>query len=144
MFRKVTIIFISVLLQGLGTRIQAFSVFFVIIVFIMITARHKPYLSRQMNDLELISLVTSGVTISSRVFFLSSLDSSLLNFNPSKDFELSFTFKWIFFALILLSNAFFLMSWLYYFFQEIQDKCRQKVPRIYKCCCLCCRDYLFA
>ena len=46
MYRKVAMIFVSVCLQALGTRIQAFSVFLLIIFFVVMTAKRRPYLTR--------------------------------------------------------------------------------------------------
>ena len=46
MYRKVAMIFVSVFLQALGTRIQAFSVFLLILVFVVLTAKRRPYLTR--------------------------------------------------------------------------------------------------
>ena len=85
MYRKVAMIFVSVFLQALGTRVQAFCVFLVIIFFVVLTSKKRPYLTRQLNDLEQISLITSGVTIYSGLFFLSSLDSGSSIFDPMKD-----------------------------------------------------------
>ena len=85
MYRKVAMIFVSVFLQAFGTRIQAFTVFLLILFFVVLTSKRRPYLSRQLNDLEQISLVTSGVTIYSGMLFLSSLDSANSAFDPSKD-----------------------------------------------------------
>ncbi len=85
MLRKVGMIFTAVFLQAMGTRIQAFAVFITILTFVVVTARHKPYLARRMNDLELVSLVTSGVTIYSGFFFLSSLEASSPAFDRNKD-----------------------------------------------------------
>lgn len=78
-------IFVSVFLQAIGTRVQAFCVFLLIIFFTVLTSRRKPYLSRQLNDLEQISLITSGITIYSGFFFISSLDSTSSVFDPAKD-----------------------------------------------------------
>ena len=50
--------------------------------------------------------------------------------------------KWFFFFLIIFSNIFFLISWVWYFFGEIRTKCRFKFPQLYICLCLCCRKKL--
>ena len=147
MYRKVAMIFISVFLQALGTRVQAFSVFLLIILFVALTAKERPYLSRQLNDLEQISLITSGITIYSGFFFLSSLDASSSLFDPIKDCkqlsvildEISNEGKWFFFLLIVFSNLVFLVSWSWNFFSELRGKCRVRFPNFYACLCLCCR-----
>lgn len=85
MFRKVAMIFISVFLRSLGTRIQAFTVFLLLLFFVIATVEKKPYLTRKLNNLELISLVTSCTTIYSGFFFLSATESSSPNFDSNKD-----------------------------------------------------------
>ena len=46
MCRKVAMIFIAVFLKASGSKIQAFVVFLIILIFILVTARVKPYLTR--------------------------------------------------------------------------------------------------
>ena len=46
MYRKVAMIFIAVFLKASGSKIQAFVVFLIILAFVLITARVKPYLTR--------------------------------------------------------------------------------------------------
>ena len=85
MFRKVSMIFIAVFLRSTGTRIQALVVFILLLFFVILTVEKKPYLTRKLNNLELISLVTSCVTIYSGFFFLSSTDATSASFNTNKD-----------------------------------------------------------
>ncbi len=85
MFRKVVMIFIAVFLRSLGTRIQAFTVFLLLLFFVILTVERKPYVTRRLNNLEVISLVTSCITIYSGFFFLSAEDSSSASFDANKD-----------------------------------------------------------
>ena len=85
MLRKVAMIFIAVFLRSAGTRIQALVVFILLLFFVILTEEKKPYLTRKLNTLEVISLVTSCVTIYSGFFFLSATESSSPNFNSNKD-----------------------------------------------------------
>ena len=85
MFRKVGMILISVILKAAGSLVQAFSVFVVILFFTLLTHRTQPYLTLRLNSLELISLVTSGVTIYCGFFFLASKDPSSPSFNSTED-----------------------------------------------------------
>lgn len=71
MYRKVAVIFISVFLNGIGAMIQALIVLILLIFYILITSRNNPYQSRQLNQLEMVSLVTSIITFYCGVFFLS-------------------------------------------------------------------------
>lgn len=85
MYRKVAMIFISVFLNGIGTMVQALVVMVLLVFFIIITQRYKPYYSRQLNDLELISLVTSCITFYCGLFFLSSKSPSDVTFQANRD-----------------------------------------------------------
>ena len=85
MFRKVAMIFIAVFLRSTGTRIQALVVFILLLFFVILTVEKKPYLTRKLNNLELISLVTSCVTIYCGFFFLSSSETTSASFNTNKD-----------------------------------------------------------
>ena len=151
MYRKVAMIFISVFMKSLGTRVQSLAVFVIIVIFIVVTSKRKPYLTRQLNDLEILSLFTSGLTIYCGFFFLSSLNSESTHFDPIKDckfgsgalVELSNGMKWIFFILILSFNLLFLVKWMSAFFGEIKDQLRVKAPKLYMCLCLCCRRSMF-
>ena len=46
MYRKVAMIFIAVFLRATGSKVQAFVVFLIILAFVFMTARAKPYLTR--------------------------------------------------------------------------------------------------
>ena len=85
MFRKVAMIFIAVFLRSLGTRIQAFTVFLLLLFFVIATVEKKPYLTRKLNSLELVSLVTSCITIYSGFFFLSATEETEPSFDSNKD-----------------------------------------------------------
>lgn len=85
MLRKVAMIFISVFLRSQGTRIQALTVFLFLLFAAILTLKQKPYVNRKMNNLEVLSLVTSCVTIYCGFFFLSQSRSSEPSFDPSKD-----------------------------------------------------------
>ena len=89
MLRKVAMIFIAVFLRSAGTRIQAFVIFIFLLFFVILTEEKKPYLIRKLNTLELISLVTSCVTIYSGFFFLSASDPTSVSFDYNKDCKLS-------------------------------------------------------
>ena len=85
MYRKVGMIVASVLLKVAGTKIQALIVFVVVLAFLVITANKRPFITRELNNLEIYSLVSSGISIYSGIFFLSSIESSYSHFDPSKD-----------------------------------------------------------
>ena len=59
-----------------------------LVFFIVITLRKKPYYSRKLNDLEMVSLVTSCVTFYCGLYFLSSKSPSDPSYISSKDCKL--------------------------------------------------------
>lgn len=85
MYRKVAMIFISVFLNGIGAMVQALVVLLLLIFFILLTLHKKPYHSRKLNDLEIVSLVTSCIAFYCGLYFLSSKSPDDPSFVTSKD-----------------------------------------------------------
>lgn len=85
MFRKLGMIFISVFLRSIGTIVQAFAVFLLLLAFVVITVHKKPYRERALNDLEVLSLLASCVSIYAGFFFLAAKSRSADTFNVNKD-----------------------------------------------------------
>ena len=63
MYRKITIIFISVFLKSTGVITQALVVFLVLILFVIINLKLMPFTFRTLNNMEILSLITSMLTI---------------------------------------------------------------------------------
>ena len=85
MYRKVGMIFVSVFLNGIGSMVQALVVMMLLVFFIIITLKKKPYISRKLNGLEIVSLISSYLTFYCGLFFLSSKESGDPSFETSKD-----------------------------------------------------------
>jgi len=73
MYRKIAIIFISIFLRVLGTMTQALVVFLLLIVFLALTGKIMPFNTQSLNDMELLSLTTSMMTIYCGLYFLSDI-----------------------------------------------------------------------
>ena len=58
MYRKITIILISVFLKLFGVITQALVIFLVIIVFLILNMKLLPFKFKSLNDLEILSLMT--------------------------------------------------------------------------------------
>ena len=91
MYRKVVMIFISVFLKAIGTKFQALIVFIVVLGFLLLNAEKRPFLTRELNNLEQISLIASSLTIYCGFFFLSSMNSESIMFSDERDCN-QFTF----------------------------------------------------
>ena len=119
MYRKVAMIFISVFLNGIGAIVQALVVLLLLIFFILLTLHKKPYHSRKLNDLEIVSLVTSCIAFYCGLYFLSSKSPDDPSFTPLKTVSsslilvfLGYYSKWFFFCVIVLANLCFFVFWL--------------------------------
>ena len=73
MYRKISIIFISIFLKIAGVITQALVVFLVLILFLILNLKFLPYSFKSLNDMELISIVTWMITIYWGIFFLSDM-----------------------------------------------------------------------
>ncbi len=85
MFRKVFMIFITVVLSSLGRIVQALAVIVLLLVYLFLTIRKKPYQTRRLNELEITSLLTSSITVYCGVFFLSHRNADDPSFTPNRD-----------------------------------------------------------
>lgn len=71
MYRKITIIFVSAFLKLAGIITQALVIFLILISFLMINIKIMPFAFKSLNDMELLSLITSMLTIYWGLFYLS-------------------------------------------------------------------------
>ena len=86
-----------------------------------------------------MSLSVSMVTIYIGIFYLTSKKTSDLDFDKNKDFALNPASEMILFCIILLSNAVFVIMWMFQFYFIIKVMFRDKYPKLYVALCLCCR-----
>ena len=126
--RKVVVIFVAVFLRSLGTRIQAFILFLVLLIFLALTHRRRPFRLRFLNNLELLSLGASAATIYAGFFFLSALPRSDPSFDINKDFDLPPIARWLLFLQILFANVWFFVAWISCVAASIRAKCRVSCP----------------
>ena len=73
MYRKITIIFISVFLKLAGVITQALVVFLVLITFLVLNMKLMPFSFQALNDMEMLSILTWMLTIYWGLFFLSDM-----------------------------------------------------------------------
>lgn len=130
MYRKIALIFIAVFISAYGTIAQALIVFLFLIIFLLINIKHKPYSTETLNDLELMSLITSMITIYCGLFYLSEIPEELMRKNPdvTNGLQLSEDMKLFFFAAIIIANLFFFIYWGYKMYQEVKSKFRNTLP----------------
>lgn len=147
MYRKIIIIFISVFLSTYGVITQALVVFIMLIVFLTLNIKLRPFMLDSLNELESISIVTQLITIYCGFFFISDISSALENpeyLTPTAKFELeqagivlSEAMKIALVIVILGFNAFFFTYWAFKMYQESKNVFRKKAPFLYTWICLC-------
>jgi len=71
MYRKLILIFIQIFIQAYGVITQALIVFILLIVFLIINSKKKPFVNLALNDLETYSLMASMITIYCGLFYIS-------------------------------------------------------------------------
>ena len=152
MYRKITIIFISVFLKLAGVITQALVVFLVLITFLVLNMKLMPFSFHSLNDMEMLSILTWMLTIYWGLFFLSdmpevynSTDSSVKEADNGCKFRLIISCvvrldtgsKFLFFFVILFSNIIFFLYWTYKMYEEIKNTMRTNLRQVYLCICLC-------
>ena len=99
----------------------------------------RPFISRTLNDIEDLSLITGIITIYCAIFFITSRSSNSVDFNSSTDYELSDEGALIIFGIIIAANLAFLLTWVAKFIGIIRALIKERYQRIYVCLFLCCR-----
>ena len=63
MYRKITVICISVFLRVTGVITQALVIFIVLILFLILNIKLVPFSFQALNDMEMMSIITTMLTI---------------------------------------------------------------------------------
>jgi hypothetical protein len=140
MYRKIGLIFIQVFISQNGAITQAMIVLLVLIIFIVINLKKKPFMTVVLNDLETMSLVTSMVTVYCGIFYISNTDTKYIEDYPELQqtaLVLSTAAGIFLFMLILIVNVIFFASWLFHMYLELKAKFRKKAEKIYLTIFLC-------
>jgi hypothetical protein len=70
MFRKIVLILIQSFLVQFGVLLQALVVFVLLIVFVVITMTKNPFQTVVLNQLEVMSLLASMITVYCGIFYI--------------------------------------------------------------------------
>eukprot|EP00347_Sterkiella_histriomuscorum_P016375 403353429 len=140
MYRKISILFVSVFISSFGVIAQALAVFAILIIFLMINLQKQPYSTHELNNLETMSIVTSMLTIYCGMFFVLDRPKSWIDQNPDYAkgaVALPDVIRNLFFALILASNFIFFAYWIVKMFEQMRAKIRTTCTQVYLTCFLC-------
>jgi hypothetical protein len=123
LYRKIAIAFTSVFLSSISTEVQALSVMIVILIAFNLQLRYMPYENIELNMMEVRSIIVAGITIYCGLYFLTN--------------ELSDGVKICLFVLILASNVYFIVTWLFGISRTLLEKIAKQKPYIIKKFCGC-------
>ncbi|CAG9323995.1 unnamed protein product [Blepharisma stoltei] len=98
LYRKILIICCSVFLGSISTRVQALTVFFLLLFCFFLHRKIEPYCTNQLNSLETKSILVSGLTIYSGLYYLTD--------------DLAYSARVFLFIIIVSANLFFLAHWI--------------------------------
>jgi len=102
LYRKVILVCTAVFLTTVSTLVQALSVLAVLLVCLFLQIVVKPFRTPAFNKLEIKSILVSLVTIYVGLYF---------EVGDMRNFHSGLEFKIVLFAIILLTNAYFLFTW---------------------------------
>ena len=83
MYRKIILIFIAVFIQNYGVMVQALIVFMVLLIFLVLGLKKKPFFLVPLNDLESLSLITSILSIYCGIFFIANVPAKFVSDIPA-------------------------------------------------------------
>mmetsp|Transcript_34091 Transcript_34091/g.33280 ORF Transcript_34091/g.33280 Transcript_34091/m.33280 type:complete len:194 (+) Transcript_34091:818-1399(+) len=135
MYRKIILIIIQVFVQAYGVISQALIVFILLICFLLVNTKKKPFVSLALNDLETYSLAASMITIYCGLFFISDMKDS--QESGAAQLVLSEAVKMLFFVVIVFVNLVFFIFWGYKMYQEMKQMLIIKYGKVYLILCLC-------
>lgn len=125
-------------------------VFAILILFLTLNLKVRPFGIDDLNDLETLSVVTQIITIYCGIFFITDVSDTLANSESlttatldaikSSGVVLSEFFKTVLFIIIVLANFAFFLIWGVKLFSELKAMFINKMPKIYVLICLC-NDY---
>ena len=93
-----------------------------LVFFLLITLKKKPFSTKKLNDMELLSIVTSLISVYCALYFIQ--DVSERESEVKKDTDTSITLsepiKLLFFMIILISNMAFFVYWIISMYFELK------------------------
>mgnify|MGYP000739300986 CR=1 FL=1 len=116
MYREVVLIALAVFFSRVSVMIQTLMCLAMLALFCYFHVREKPFIESHLNDMETRSLITATVTVYFGLYYFSE--------------DLDDISEFILFMVICLSNAWFLVYWLWYFLKAELISLVNKFPSI--------------
>ena len=123
LLRKLILICIVIFVTNYGVLAQALIALLVLVLFLVLTSRKRPFITEPLFDLEAMSIATAMITVYCGLFYLS--DTSSLGFSfadrvSDVTFDLGPGTKRFLLAAIILINCIFLAYWLWRVISEME------------------------
>ena len=112
----------------------------VLIIFLLLALKKKPFFLVSLNDLESLSLVTSILSIYCGIFFIANVPAKFQSDIPAEvvgTIELTNGADLFFFFVILAANLVFFFYCVFQLLNEIRVMILKKYAKIYICLFLC-------
>ena len=164
MYRKILMIGISVFMNRIGLIFQALVLLILMVSFLQLNNTLRPFATRDLNDIEDLSMIAGIVTIYCGILFITNKDPSSPSFDPTSDFSLPTWGALLTFFVIIIANLVFVFTWAIKFIAIIRTikkfnsisfnimnnhmcylkMIKERYSRLYLCLFLCCREDKFA
>ena len=134
--RKVLLIIVCIFLGNYGSLTQALITLLILILFLVLTARKRPFFNEALFDLEALSISTAILSVYCGLFFLADTNSS----SSDLAFALASSSRSFLIAAIVIVNSIFFVYWLWRVFSELEGArgfILRTCPKLYLCLFAC-------
>ena len=118
LYRKVLMIAAFVFLASVSITVQSLTVLAILLLSLFLQILINPFYERSLNRLEIKSILVSAITIYSGLYYSTG--------------QLGFSVNILLFVIIVLANAYFLMSWLRLIFPVLLRSIRERIAGWFK------------
>lgn len=136
MIRKMIMVACASLFTTLGRKIQAMLIFIFLLFVIMLQNYKKPFMSRNLNNLESLSILALLFSIYAGIFFVTDKANNTTAKASRNEFTLQDYEKLILYLLFILSNLVFFAYWGFLFLVELRRFMRVKFQKFFHYLCL--------
>jgi hypothetical protein len=117
LYRKIGLVSSSVFLSPISVRVESLTILAILLVAVYLQLRYQPYNEPTLNKLEVKSILVSAVTIYAGLYY----DTQSMS-----NFHLGSIINMLLFVVIIVANAYFLVTWLVYISPVIFATLREK------------------
>jgi len=117
LYRKIAIVSSSVFLSPMSVRVESLTILAILLIAVYLQLRYQPYNEPTLNKLEIKSILVSAVTIYAGLYY---------DTRSMSNSHIGQVINMLLFILIIVTNAYFLVTWLAYISPVIYATLREK------------------